>query len=88
MARKPEVYHYTIPRADVESMPVFDMLDMLRYEGATVESNAPDGYYLFRVEGKEPEVRRWRSFGITSVRQWDANRWQHSNEPFLKELWR
>lgn len=38
---------------------------MLRYDGATVESNAPPGYYLFRSEaGGAPHVARWRSFGI------------------------
>lgn len=87
MARKPEVHFYTVPRADIEKMAVEDVLDMLRYDGAQVISNAPEGFYLFRVEGKEPEVARWRSFGVKTLRRFDAARWQHSDEPFLKELW-
>lgn len=62
-----------------------DVLDMLRYDGATVVSNAPEGTYLFRVEGHEPEVRRWQSFGVTTLRQFDATLWKTSDEPFLKE---
>ena len=42
------------------------VLDMLRYDGALVESNAPAGYWLLSAES-HPEVARWRSFGIKII---------------------
>lgn len=68
MAR-PKFVLYAIPRQQVEALGVEELLDMLRYDGATVESNPPSGHYLFRIDGgyKQPEVRRWRSFGVKDV---------------------
>lgn len=64
--KTPKRFWYTIPRADLESLAVEDVLDMLRYDGATVHSNPPDGFYLFSSE-LGPVIDRWRSFGIGTV---------------------
>jgi hypothetical protein len=42
------------------------VLDMLRYDGARVENNAPEGYWLLSSE-THPEVARWRSSGIKII---------------------
>lgn len=62
---KPKEFFYIIERAKLDELGVAVVLDMLRYDGAAVECNAPDGYYLFRIEGHGPHLARWQSFGIT-----------------------
>ena len=39
------------------------LIDMLRYDGATVESNAPEGKYLLACP-HTPTTERWVSFGL------------------------
>lgn len=39
------------------------ILDMLRYDHATVEPNPPRGFYLLASPGP-PTVARWASFGV------------------------
>jgi hypothetical protein len=64
MAKVKESY-YLISREDVDRMDVSHLLDMLRYDGAKVECNPPDGYYLFKTQNfSGPCVERWKSFGI------------------------
>ncbi len=61
MARTPKLTYYLIKRADVERLDVAGVLDMLRYDDAHVEPNAPEGFYLFsNVKG--PCWERWESF--------------------------
>lgn len=67
---KERTVYYAISRAQVNDAPAAAMLDMLRYDGARVESNSPNGYWLFsitRTDGSWPKVHsdRWRSFGLT-----------------------
>lgn len=63
MKRKKKVY-YLIRRNKLEEwMGVAAVMDMLRYDGARVEPNAPTGFYLLSNE-HGPEVQRWKSFGI------------------------
>lgn len=69
MAKERTIY-YAISRAQVNDAPAAAMLDMLRYDGARVENNSPNGYWLFsitRSDGASPivHVERWRSFGLT-----------------------
>ena len=68
MPRKPLFALFAIPREQVEGMGVEELLDMLRYDGAVPQSNAPEGHYLFRAEGKYmPEHRRWASMGVRDL---------------------
>lgn len=67
--KKRERHFYLIEREHLRSalfgVAVFEgLMDMLRYDGATVENNAPDGYWLLSSENP-PGVARWKSFGIT-----------------------
>lgn len=55
--------YYTIERGQLNELGVSVVLDMLRYDGASVEHNAPSGYYLLSNE-HGPELGRWQSFGI------------------------
>ena len=64
---------YVIKRHELDRMyvPLESMMDMLRYDAARVESNAPAGLYLLSksAEGYAagqggPCVERWTSFGI------------------------
>lgn len=70
MARaKTRTIYYAIKRDKLQDEPVFAVLDMLRYDGAVVECNPPDGYWMFsitRTDGAWPSVHhdRWASFGI------------------------
>lgn len=86
MARKPKFILYAIPRSVIEGMYVEDLLDMLRYDGATVQSNPPDGHYLFRIEGgyKHPAVDRWRSFGVKDVFVVDEDRPREVQYPYME----
>lgn len=72
---KPRTIYFGIPVHEVRSMGVDGALDMLRYDGARVESNPPPGYFLFsitRTDGNEPwpTVRRWESFGVKHLMVW------------------
>ena len=51
-------------RSQTFGVGVEGVLDMLRYDGARIESNAPDGYWLLSCLGNYPVVARWKSFGI------------------------
>ena len=54
---------YLLKRDDVQEMPIEAMMDMLRYDGARVHCNGPDGFWLLSTDG-EPCEARWKSFGI------------------------
>jgi hypothetical protein len=61
--------YYLIVREQFDKLTAHDALDALRYDGARVEHNPPDGFYLFSVEGnvggRGPNVERLRShFGL------------------------
>lgn len=57
-------YFYLIAREQLAGRSlVAGVLDMLRYDGATVECNAPAGYYLLAAPNP-PAVARWASFGV------------------------
>jgi hypothetical protein len=73
MPRAKAATYYVIPRATLDDLGVHSTLDMLRYDGATVECNPPDGYYLLRCEGRGPCVERWSSFGV-SIAPWQVDR--------------
>lgn len=65
MARKPKRVWWLIRRADLAGQPTEAVMDMLRYDGARVECNAPSGYYLLSSDyTSAPNVARWASFGI------------------------
>lgn len=69
MTKRNSEFFYAIPRDLLDRMGVAPTLDMLRYDGSTVECNAPVGFYLFRMEGHGPHLERWASFGITDIIQ-------------------
>jgi len=49
----------------LNELPVPEVLDMLRYDVARVESNAPPGFYLLSSAAfAAPHADRWASFGI------------------------
>lgn len=63
--RKPKITYYLIRRERLDEEPVSVVLDMLRYDGSRIESNAPPGYYLFSSDApRAPHRDRWRSFCI------------------------
>jgi hypothetical protein len=64
MAKAKAATFYAIERAALHRLEVASVLDMLRYDGATIQCNAPLGFYLLRTEGSGPELGRWRSFGV------------------------
>lgn len=65
MRQPPHVY-YLIPRTAIEHLPVNAVLDMLRFDAATIECNAPPGFYLLsNTHG--PERARWASFGVSTI---------------------
>lgn len=62
---KPKYTWFAIPRETIDAAGVATVLDNLRYDAAVVESNPPEGMYLFRSEApRAPTVDRWRSHGI------------------------
>ena len=63
MAKPIKRYFYLIERKTLNEADVSGVLDMLRYDHATVEPNPPAGYYMLAASGP-PEIRRWESFGI------------------------
>jgi len=54
---------FLIRRDHLDQRPVGSVLDMLRFDHATVESYPPEGFYLFAVDHR-PTLARWESFGI------------------------
>lgn len=69
MAKPKAMVYYLISRRAVNDMPAGAVLDILRYDYARVESNAPDGYYLFSVDADRngPTIERWKSYGLRVV---------------------
>lgn len=69
MAKQKRSY-YLIEKAQLEDVArgcgISGVMDMLRFDGAKVECNAPNGFWLLSCEG-DPGVARWRSFGIKVV---------------------
>ena len=72
---KPRRAFYLVPRKPLDDLAerqgLHVVLDMLRYDGAKVESdiNTP-GHYLFSTDylPMHPALGRWRSMGITIAR--------------------
>jgi hypothetical protein len=64
---KRKEFFYAIPKHVIHELGIAPVLDMLRYDGATIECNAPEGWYLFRIEGHGPHRERWTSFGVTNI---------------------
>lgn len=65
---KPTRYFYLIARDQLTGWPktgapVEGVLDMLRYDYARIEPNAPEGFYLLSAD-HPPGVERWASFGV------------------------
>ncbi len=57
---------YLIPRRYLEDLATPAVLDMLRYDGARVEGNAPAGFYMLSNK-TGPAVARWASFGVRGI---------------------
>ena len=67
MSAKPESrWWYVAKREAIDNEPAAAAMDMLRYDGARVECNAPTGFYLLSKSANfgEPCAPRWASFGI------------------------
>ena len=64
--KPPRRVYFAIPAAEVRQMGVAGALDMLRFDSAEVESNAPVGHYLFSSD-REPTRARWVSFGVRTI---------------------
>ncbi len=54
-------YWWLVRKSDDISLST--MMDMLRYDSATVHGNAPDGYWMLSSENRATEDR-WKSFNI------------------------
>lgn len=68
MPRTPRPVLFAIPVDQLRELDIDSLLDMLRYDGAEVVSNPPDGHYLFRKDsGAMPTAARWASFGIKDL---------------------
>jgi hypothetical protein len=61
-------YWYMVRKELLDSLEVFHVMDLLRYDWARVEPNAPEGFYLLsklQTGGyAEPAAAHWQSFGI------------------------
>lgn len=58
-------FWYVIKRDAFANIQAESVLDMLRYDGARVECNAPPGYWLLTKHAKDaapPNEARWKSF--------------------------
>lgn len=71
MPRPPLRHYFTIRRDVLESMQPRALLGMLRYDGAKIEGNAPNGEYLLSSD-HPPTIGRWRSFGVQVTDTWQA----------------
>ena len=49
------------------------LMDMLRYDGATVECNAPTGFWMLSKPNTPPTRERWASFGIKIEGGWPSS---------------
>ena len=68
MPRKPRQMYFLVNRQALDDLAqrqgLYTVLDMLRYDGCHIHSDAnTPGYYLFSNE-MGPTLERWRSFGI------------------------
>lgn len=78
--------YYLISRSAINETPVEAVLDMLRYDGAVVECNAPPGYYLLSSDNRgAPHRARWHSFGLIVSQEGfslgDLHDWARKQEP-------
>lgn len=64
MAKRGYRWFWLTRRDLFDDMPAHAALDLLRYDAARVESNAPPGYYLFSSDGElaGPQVQRLRTY--------------------------
>lgn len=58
-----KTYRYTASTVAIDRMGTRALMDMLRYDGARVLSNPPEGTYLFESD-TPPSAGRWASFGV------------------------
>jgi hypothetical protein len=62
-------WYWLVPAAQFDHVSAHQALDLLRYDGAIVESNAPPGYYMFSCDPtyhpRGPQTDRLRSHGVT-----------------------
>ena len=59
----PKRWYWLTERRKFTDMPADQVIDLLRYDGARVETNAPTGYYMFSAEGtRGPVVERLRTY--------------------------
>lgn len=63
MARKEKRIYFLIKTTLLEEMIPRDLLDMLRYDHAVIESNPPPGFYLLSSE-RYPTEARWKVFHV------------------------
>lgn len=64
MAKATERRWFWVTRKDaVDELPTWLALDVLRYDGARVLANPPDGFYLFESEFA-PNLERLQSYGV------------------------
>lgn len=68
MAKIPKRWYWLVPRAQFDLISSWATLDILRYDGALVLHNPPDGFYLFEADADRhphgPNEARLASFGI------------------------
>lgn len=70
MAKAQRLQYWLVDAQDVEDAGVVRVLDMIRYDVATVVNNPPHGFYLFVSDVKtSPTLDRWRSHGLRVVWQ-------------------
>lgn len=61
-------YTVTVPAAPRSSMWLAALLDMLRYDNATVKAWDKDGEMMtITLQAKRPTFERWQSFGIYPI---------------------
>jgi len=65
MAKSERRWFYLIERRRFDNLTAHDALDMVRYDAARVECNAPTGYYLLSTGADHgPNLDRLRSYHL------------------------
>ena len=70
-------WYFTILRRDIEQAPLSALLDMLRYDQATVALD-DGGVVVLRTHRRMPTRPRWDSFGLTV---WESQPLDPSDDP-------
>lgn len=59
---------YVIKQKDVQTLPIYGIMDMLRHDGSQVECTGPHGFWMLSKDGADgaplPNEERWRCFDI------------------------